>query len=40
MHGVAEYMYAHAEDRGLNKDSMYLLGLLHDIGYVNKKNQP
>ena len=35
MHGVAEYMYKHAEDFGLeNKDEMYLLGLLHDIGYL------
>ena len=39
MHGVAEYMYEHAEDYGLNKDRMYVLGLLHDIGYVNRKEE-
>ena len=34
MIGVARYMYEHAEDYGLPKDDMYLLGLLHDIGYL------
>lgn len=35
MHGVAEWMYEHAEEYGLsNKDEMYLLGLVHDIGYL------
>lgn len=35
MHGVAEYMYKHAEEFGCeNKDEMYLLGLVHDIGYL------
>ena len=35
MHGVAEWMYAHAEEYGCeNKDEMYLLGLVHDIGYL------
>lgn len=35
MHGVAEWMYAHAEDYGcFNKEEMYLLGLIHDIGYI------
>lgn len=40
MHGVAEWMYKHAEEYGCkNKDEMYLLGLVHDIGYLygNKK---
>ncbi len=38
MHGVAEYMYEHAEEYGgLNKEEMYLLGLLHDIGYLYGK---
>lgn len=27
MHGVAEYMRVHAEERGLPKNEMYLLGL-------------
>lgn len=35
MHGVAEWMYKHAEEYGCeNKDEMYLLGLIHDIGYI------
>jgi len=34
MHGVAEYMYEHAEENGLIPDEMYILGLLHDIGYL------
>ena len=35
MHGVAEWMYEHAEEYGCkNKDEMYLLGLIHDIGYI------
>ena len=35
MHGVAEWMYTHAEEYGCeNKDEMYLLGLIHDIGYL------
>ena len=35
MHGVAEYMYEHSEEFGCeNKDEMYLLGLIHDIGYL------
>ncbi len=38
MHGVAEWMYEHAEEYGLqNKDEMYILGLLHDIGYIYGK---
>lgn len=37
MHGVAEYMYKHAEDYGLDPEEMYLLGLLHDIGYLEGK---
>ena len=35
MHGVAEWMYEHAEEYDCeNKDEMYLLGLIHDIGYI------
>ena len=35
MHGVAEWMYEHAEEYNCeNKDEMYLLGLIHDIGYL------
>lgn len=32
--GVAEYMYNNAEKYGLDKEEMYLLGLVHDIGYL------
>ena len=32
--GVAEHMYSHAEEHGLNKEEMYFLGLVHDIGYL------
>ena len=40
MHGVAEFMYQHAEEYGLkNKDEMYLLGLIHDIGYLYGKKE-
>ena len=36
MHGVAEWMYEHAEEYGCeNREEMYLLGLLHDIGYLS-----
>lgn len=38
MHGVAEYMYRHAPKYNLNPDDMYLLGLLHDIGYLYGKD--
>lgn len=34
IHSVAEYMYDHADEHGLNNDEMYMLGLLHDIGYI------
>lgn len=37
MHGVAEYMYKHAPEYGLDPERMYILGLLHDIGYVHSK---
>lgn len=41
MHGVAEYMYLNADKYRLNKEEMYILGLLHDIGYLNgKKHHP
>ena len=36
-HGVAEYMYSNAGRYELNPDEMYVLGLLHDIGYVSDK---
>lgn len=32
--GVAEYMRENAEKYGLDKNEMYTLGLLHDIGYL------
>ena len=38
MHGVAEFMYRNAERFGLNKEEMYTLGLLHDIGYLYGKD--
>lgn len=34
MVGVAEYMRERASDYGLNPDEMYVVGLLHDIGYL------
>ncbi len=34
MIGVAEYMRERANDYGLNPDEMYVVGLLHDIGYL------
>lgn len=37
MHGVAEYMRNNAEKYGLNLYCMYIVGLLHDIGYINGK---
>lgn len=36
-HGVAEYMYYHAGYIDRDADKMYVLGLLHDIGYLNGK---
>ena len=38
MHGVAEYMYAHALEHQLEPEKMYVLGLLHDIGYLGGKD--
>lgn len=53
MHGVSEYMYAHAGDfNAIGKDKiykdpskpclipedMYILGLLHDVGYLQGKS--
>lgn len=32
--GVAEYMACHAEEFGLVKERMFILGYLHDIGYI------
>lgn len=41
MHGVAEYMYKNAEKYNLDKTQMYVVGLLHDIGYLfGKENHP
>ena len=37
MHGVAEYMYEHAPEYGLDPEQMYLLGLVHDVGYIHSK---
>ena len=36
MHGVAEYMYNNAYKHKIDKHKMYILGLLHDIGYIDK----
>lgn len=40
MYGVAEYCYRHASDPfyGLDPREMYVLGLLHDIGYLDGKS--
>lgn len=41
MHNVAEYMYEHAKDYGLDsiKDELYAIGLVHDIGAaIDKTN--
>lgn len=39
--GVAEYMRENASKYYLNGDCMYIVGLLHDIGYmIQKKNHP
>ena len=32
--GVAEFMYNKAESMGLDKDQMFLVGLVHDVGYI------
>lgn len=37
MNGVAKYMHSHASEYGLDKDKMFLLGYLHDIGYYQEK---
>lgn len=34
--GVAEYMRENAEKYGLPADEMYVMGLLHDIGYIKQ----
>lgn len=34
MLGVAGFMHDHAEALGLDPHEMYLLGVLHDIGYI------
>lgn len=38
MHGVAEFMYEHYDEVEcffLSRDEIYLLGLVHDIGYLH-----
>ena len=35
MVGVAEYMYTNASKYNLDSEKMYVLGLLHDIGYIS-----
>ena len=35
MIGVAEYMYENAARYGINEEIAYLIGLLHDIGYIS-----
>lgn len=37
IHSVAEWMYDHAHEYNLNPEEMYVLGLLHDIGYLRTK---
>ncbi len=37
MRGVAEYMYRHAPEYGLEPEKAYVVGLLHDIGYINEE---
>lgn len=34
MFGVAEFMAKHAAEFDCNEEEMYVLGLLHDIGYI------
>lgn len=34
INGVAEYMYWNADKYDLDKDDMFLLGMLHDVGYL------
>lgn len=34
IHSVAEYMYEHANEHDLDSEEMYMLGLLHDVGYI------
>lgn len=37
MFGVAEFMAKHAAEFDCKEDEMYVLGLLHDIGYIYGK---
>ncbi len=39
MIGVAENMYHHANKYGLDPEEMYLIGLLHDIGYISRSKE-
>ena len=34
-HTVADYMYRHSREYGLDPESMFILGLLHDIGTIS-----
>ena len=36
MSNVAAYMYEKAPDYNLNPEYMYVLGLIHDIGYIDE----
>lgn len=41
MHGVAEFMYENYDKfncKYINKEEIYILGLNHDIGYINGKS--
>lgn len=33
--GVAEYMHSKAKTYNLDPDEMYIIGILHDIGFIN-----
>ncbi len=37
LRGVAEYMYQNAERFGLEPEEAFVLGMLHDIGYINDR---
>lgn len=40
IHGVAEYMYSHAEKFGIDSpEDMYVVGLLHSIGTIRNRNK-
>lgn len=39
MAAVANYMCEHAHEYSLDKEEMYILGLLHDVGYVGNPKE-